>query len=137
TARSRARRTGMPVVACESSPYYMFHPLAAERFARDLDGVRVVVMLRDPVERAYSAFTHERARGFETAPDFETALALEEERLAGEVDRMRADPTYVSRHHQHNAYVARGRYVEQLERLEELLGRDRIHVVDSGDFFAD
>lgn len=136
TARRLSRRSGMPVLACESSPYYMFHPLAPERIARDLDGVRVVVMLRDPVERAYSAYTHEKARGFETE-DLDRALALEEQRLAGEADRIRADPAYVSHAHQHHAYVARGHYAEQLERFESLLGRDRMHVVDCGDFFTD
>lgn len=136
TAERVARRTGMPVVAGESSPYYMFHPLAPERIASDLPGVRVIVMLRDPVERAYSAYTHERARGFETE-DLERALDLEEQRLEGETARILADPGYVSRPHQHNAYVARGRYVEQLERVERALGRDRMHVIDAAGFFTD
>ena len=61
-------RTGDPVVVGESSPYYMWHPLAPDRIARTLPGVRVVVLLRDPVERAYSAHAHELARGFETEP---------------------------------------------------------------------
>jgi hypothetical protein len=48
-----------------------------------------------------------------------------------------ANPEYVSHSHQHQAYRARGQYAEQLERLEKLVGRDRIHVVDSAGFFAD
>ena len=67
----------------ESSPYYLFHPLSAERIARDLPGVKVLVLVRDPVERAYSAHAHELARGYETE-QFERALELEEERLRGE-----------------------------------------------------
>ena len=43
----------------ESSPYYMFHPLAAQRISRDLPGVKLLVLIRDPVERAYSAHAHE------------------------------------------------------------------------------
>ncbi len=77
TADAVERRTGVRPLTFESSPYYMFHPLAAERIARDLPGVKVLVLLRDPVERAYSAHAHELARGFETE-DFETALDLEE-----------------------------------------------------------
>jgi len=119
----------------ESSPYYLFHPLAAARIAADLPGVKLLVLVRDPVERAYSAYTHERARGFETEP-FERAIELEPERLHGEVARILADPHYLSHSHQHHAYVTRGQYAEQLRRLAELFGRDRIHVVDSGDFFA-
>jgi hypothetical protein len=120
----------------ESSPYYVFHPLAAQRIARDLPGVRVVVLLRDPVERALSAYTHEKARGYETET-FDRALDLEAERTAGERDRMLADPSYDSFHLQHNAYLTRGQYVDQLERLAELLGRDRVHVVDSQAFFEE
>lgn len=130
------RRTGGPVITGEASPYYMFHPLAPERIGADLPRVKVIAVLRDPVERAYSAHSHEFARGFETEP-FERALDLEESRLEGEVERLRTDPSYVSRAHQHHAYVGRGRYVEQLERLEEAVGRERLHVIDFDDLFAD
>jgi hypothetical protein len=129
TAR-RAALTG------ESSPYYMFHPLAPARIAADLPGVRLIVLLRDPVERAYSAYAHERARGFERE-SFARALALEPVRVAGEAERILADPSYDSHHWRHNAYLTRGRYVEQLEHLESLFGRERLCVVDSQDFFDD
>jgi len=113
----------------------MFHPLAAERIAHDLPDTKLIVLLRDPVERAISAFTHETARGFETE-SFERALELEPARIAGERDKMLADPGYDSAHLQHNAYLTRGQYIEQLERLEGLVGRERLHVVDSHDFFT-
>jgi hypothetical protein len=135
-----ARRTGQQLgyqpLTFESSPYYMFHPLAAERIARDLPGVKLLVLLRDPVERAYSAHAHELARGYETEP-FERALELEQSRLAGEAERIVADPQYQSHSHQHHGYVTRGEYVDHLVRLESIVGRDRLHVVDSGDFFTD
>ncbi len=135
-ARRATRAAGTAPVTFESSPYYMFHPLAAERIRRDLPGVKLVVLLRDPVERAYSAHAHELARGYETEP-FARALELEPSRLAGEVERIMADPGYVSHAHQHQAYRARGQYVEQLERLASQFGRDRMHVLDSSDFFTD
>lgn len=120
----------------ESSPYYMFHPLAAGRIAADLPGVRLIVLVRDPVERAYSAHAHELARGFETE-SFERAIELEADRLDGEADRIAATPGYLSHSHQHHAYLARGRYAEQLDRLGRLFGPDRVHVADSGDFFSE
>jgi hypothetical protein len=130
------RRTGSRALTFESSPYYMFHPLAAARINRDLPQVKLIVLLRDPVERAYSAHAHELARGYETE-DFETALALEESRLAGEAERILADPGYRSHSHQHHGYVQRGQYIDHLLRLESLFGRDRLHVVDSHRFFTD
>jgi hypothetical protein len=135
-ARSAAQVVGTQPVAFESSPYYMFHPLAGERIFRDLPGVKLLVLLRDPVERAYSGYAHEVAWGFETEP-FERALSLEAGRLEGEVERILADPGYASFSHQHYAYCTRGQYAEQLERLEKIFGRERLHVVDSKSFFTD
>ncbi len=134
-ARLRQRSVGVPPLTFEASPYYMFHPMAAERIARDLPGAKLLVLLRDPVERAYSAHAHELARGYETEP-FERALELEDARLAGETERLMADPAYNSHSHQHHAYRSRGQYIEQLERLERCVGRGRIHVVDCGDWFT-
>jgi hypothetical protein len=129
------RRAGHPIVVGESSPYYLWHPLSAERIAAALPGVRVVALLRDPVERAYSAHAHELARGFETEP-FERALQLEAERLRGETERLRTGAVLRSLPHQHLAYVERGEYVDQLERMESAVGRDNMLVLDSADFWS-
>jgi hypothetical protein len=135
-AAAARRATGDTPLTFESSPYYLFHPLAGARISRDLPGVRLLVLVRDPVERAYSAHAHEIARGYETEP-FERALDLEEERLAGQAGKIISQPGYHSHSHQHHGYRARGRYAEQLERLASLAGRDRVHVVDSGRFFTE
>ena len=132
-AVARARH-GRGLQAFESSGYYMHHPLAPARIAEALPGVRLIAMLRDPVERAHSAHRHEVARGFDSV-SFEEALDLEPSRLAGEVDRILADPGYQSHALRHQAYVHRGQYVEQLRVLFDLFGRDRVHVVWSEDFF--
>lgn len=126
-----------PAVAFEACTYYLFHPLAIERMAAEQPDVRLVAMLRDPVERAWSAYKHELARGFETIPDFEEALEAEDERLEGEVERMVADPAYQSFAHRHHAYARRGQYAEQLARVLEHFPREQLHVMDSESFFAD
>jgi hypothetical protein len=136
SARIRALRHGKPV-AFEACTYYLFHPLAMERIAVDFPGIRLVAMLRDPVERAYSAFKHELARGFETEPDFVRALDLEEHRLAGELERIREWPDYESFAHRHHAYLRRGQYAEQLERVLDHFPPDQLHVMESEAFFAD
>jgi hypothetical protein len=127
---------GVAAQTFESSPYYMYHPHAVARIAADLPDVKLVVLVRDPVERAYSQHAHEVARGFEWEPSFERALLLEPSRLLGVRDRMRADPHHYSFSHQHHAYLGRGEYADHLERLAAHVGRHRIHVVDSERFFA-
>lgn len=131
------REYGMPAQTFESSPYYMYHPLAAARIARDLPDVKIIVLVRDPVERAYSHHAHEVARGFEREMDFTKALALEHVRLRGQEERLRRDPDYYSFSHQHHAYRARGEYARYLDRLRSLFGRERIHVVESERFFTE
>lgn len=132
----RERQTGEAPVIFESSPYYLFHPAAPARIATALPAAKALVLVRDPVERAYSAYTHEFRRGYETEA-FERALELEEQRLDGEEERLLADPGYASHPHRHQAYLRRGRYIDQIERLVAALGSDRVLVLDADDFFAD
>ncbi|WP_309106933.1 sulfotransferase [Arthrobacter sp.] len=122
-------------ITFESSGYYSFHPLAIERLAQDMPAVKLLMMVRNPVNRAYSGYRHEFNRGFETET-FERALELEPKRLRGEVERMLADPLYQSYEHRHHAYLGRSQYAEQVERIHRLLGPDRLRVVDADRFFA-
>ena len=131
------QRFGVPAQTFESSPYYMYHPQAAGRIARDLPGAKVVVLVRDPVKRAYSQHHHEVARGFEKEPSFRAALALEAARLHRQEERLAADPRHYSFAHQHHAYRGRGEYARYLAAMAGHLGRDRIHVVESERFFAE
>lgn len=132
----RGPQGGSERMAFEASGYYMFHPLALERIARDLPNIKLVAMLRDPVERAYSAWKHEYERGFE-GEDFVTALSLEDKRLSGEVERMRADPMYQSYAHRHHAYRRRGEYHSLLATVLSRVASSQLHVMYSEDFFSD
>jgi len=134
--RARRRRQGDAKVF-EACTYYMFHPVAIERLAQALPNVKLVAMLRNPVSRAFSAYKHELARGFETEPSFRRALDLEDERLDGEVERLRNDPDYQSFSHRHHAYRRRGQFAEQLERVFAHFPKDQVHVMQSESFFAD
>ena len=125
-----------PRVTGEASPYYLFHPCAARRIASALPDVKLIVMLRDPRERAFSAYKQEVGRGFENL-SFEAALHAEVGRLQGEVEKLEADPSYNSFHHQHHAYVGRGRYAEQLSAYFTHVPRERVLILESEQFFAE
>lgn len=133
----RARASRETPQAFEACTYYLFHPFAAERIAKDYPGIKLVAMLRDPVERAFSAYKHEHARGFDLEPDFLHALELEDSRLEGEVEKMSADISYESLPHRHHAYRRRGQFAEQLERFFTYFPREQVHVMDSERFFAE
>lgn len=128
------RKSGHDLIVGEGSPYYIFHPLAAERIAERLPGVKLLVMLRDPVERAYSHYQHMLLEGLEGVATFEEAIEREPDRLAGEVEKILADPAYNSFHHQHHSYLARGIYVDQLRPFCSLFPEDQVLVLRSEDF---
>jgi hypothetical protein len=120
------RRYGRELVTGESSPYYLFHPHAVERIRELLPDARLIVVLRNPVDRAYSQYNHSRQMGAEPLESFEAGLAAEPGRLDGEVEKMLADPFYNSFSHFNHSYLARGLYVEQLERLYRLFDERQI-----------
>lgn len=130
-------RYGTDLVTGEASPYYLFHPHVPFRIARHLPQVKLIVMLRDPIERTYSQWQHELSRGFEHLTVFEDALDAEADRLAGEVERMEADAAYKSHSHQHHSYMARSRYADQLEVYRSLFPAEQLLVIRAEDFFAD
>jgi hypothetical protein len=139
TRRAVARaadRAGEPAVVGEATPYYLFHPAVPDRVAADLPDVRLIAVLRDPVERAWSQYRHEVDLGFETL-SFEAALDAEYERLRGTNEHLVFDRDAVSFAHQHHSYVARGRYLEQLERWWAVFPRDRLLLVRSEDLYID
>jgi Sulfotransferase domain len=112
----------------EASPSYLFHPLAPERVRSLLPDARLIALLRDPVERAYSQYQHEVALGREPL-SFDDALEAEEERTRGEVERLVADPRAFSRDWWDHTYAARGLYAEQLERWLAVFPRSQLLVV--------
>jgi hypothetical protein len=134
--RQVARPYRNPSVCGEASPYYLFHPLAAQRLAQDFPDVRIIVALRDPVERAYSHFKERTHHGGETL-SFEDALAAEEARLNGEAERIVAQPGYLSAEHENHSYLAQGRYLDMLPRWFALFPREQFHVIVSEDLYAD
>lgn len=131
-----ARPWVVPAIAGEASPYYLFHPLAAERLARDFPAVRLIVLLRDPVERAYSHY-RERVKHDAEWLTFEEALDAEAGRLRGEAERIVSEPGYRSVEHEDHSYVAQGRYADMLPRWLSLFPLEQFYIAASEEFYAD
>jgi hypothetical protein len=119
---------GEPGLNLDSSPYYLFHPAVPGRLHALLPGAKLVVLLRDPVRRAYSHYWHERGKGREKLT-FEEAVAAEPERLGNDAARLADGSLERSYAHQHCSYLARGRYAEQLERWFALFPRQQFLVL--------
>jgi hypothetical protein len=126
--RANFGRLGEPGLNLDSSPYYLAHPLAPQRAHALVPHARLIVLLRDPVRRAYSHYWHERDKKRETL-SFEEAIAAEPARLGDDEQRLARGEIRHSRAHQHFGYLARGRYAEQLERWWRVYPREQTLVL--------
>jgi hypothetical protein len=99
----------------EATPLYIYAPETAERIERYVPGAKSIALLRNPADRAYSAFLYAVRMGVEPLTDF--AQALREEPL-----RMRNGWHYIFH------YRSRGLYYQQLKRYYEVFGRERLGV---------
>ena len=120
----------------DASPYYLVHPLVPQRAAQLLPQVKLVAVLRNPVDRAHSHYQHE-VRGGRESLSFAEAIEKEPERLAGEEERLRNDPDYYSFNHHRYSYTRRGLYIEQLRRWAQHFPRSQLLVLPSEWLFRD
>lgn len=107
----------------EATPIYAYWPDAPKRIARYNPAIRLILMLRDPVERAWSHWRMEYARGVEIHP-FSWCIREGRQRL------FQADPWGV---HREFSYVERGFYGEQLERLLEVFPPEQVMILQADD----
>ena len=105
----------------EATPIYAYWPNSLERIAAYNPAMKLILVLRDPVQRAWSHWRMEYARGIETHP-FAWCIRQGRQRLFD------ADPWG---HHREFSYVERGFYGEQIERLYALVPRVHVLVLTS------
>ncbi len=130
---AQSRFTGLPgdTVLGEATPIYLFMsdvPAELRRYNPDL---RVIVLLRDPVERAISHYYMEKGRGGERRSLWQ-ALLLEPFRL-----RRSRDPRHPESAQRVHSYRARGLYSRQLRNLYRVFPRERVLVVRAEDLLRD
>jgi hypothetical protein len=131
--RALHRRNGATPKVGEASPLYMFDPRVAQRAKDTIPAVKPIALVRDPVARAWSHWKERRSNDLEPL-DFADALAAEDGRIAGERERMAADPYYFSAPYDWYTYRARGRYIEHLQPWMDLFG-DQLLVIASEDLY--
>lgn len=118
---------GRPFLTGEASPSYISHYWAPQRLAKLLPQARLIVMLRNPVDRAYSQFQMSRRESEEPLDSFAEAIEIEDRRLDSERARAISSPHYNSWPIGCWSYLMRSRYAEQLERWFALFPRERFH----------
>lgn len=132
-----SRLTRRRVITGEATPYYLYHPLAAERLRATAPDAKVVIVLRDPVERALSHYWHEARAGREHL-SLSEALAGEGQRLSGHEEALVAgEPPCRHLEHRTFSYLDRSRYTRQVARYLELFPAEQVLVLKSEELFGD
>lgn len=108
----------------ESSVSYLYYPHSAQRIFHAAPGARIIVLLRNPVDRAYSKHQQFLRDAAEPIKDFETAIEAEPRRI-----KENWSPTWF--------YLDRGFYYRQLKPFYDVFGTDQIHVALYEDFVRD
>ena len=126
---------GHSLVTGEATALYLFHPHAPKRVAEALPFVKLIVLLRNPVDRAYSQYYHAIELGHESL-SFEEAIDQEEERTAKERKKVLEDEHYYSQAYKHLSYLSRGIYVEQLQVWMNLFPREQFLILKSEEFYG-
>ena len=107
---------GSTPVRGEASVYYLYEPVALQRALADNPAMKFVAVLRDPVDRAFSAWSHMTRDGREPEADFLTAFGAEQERAA-------LNWSYGFR------YDSIGQYAGQVRAALDLVPREQLHVM--------
>lgn len=111
----------------EATPIYLFLPGIARELKRYNPDLRLIVLLRDPVQRAISHYYMEKNRGKEDLPLW-AALLCEPLRL-----RRREDALHVDSHLRRHSYRRRGLYSSQLRNLYRFFAPGRVLVLRAED----
>lgn len=99
----------------EASPWYLYEPTAAAAIKRRLPDVKLVAVLRDPVDRAFSNYLHAVNENLDPAPTFRAAMEDEPRRI---------QQKWSPRFH----YVQKGFYYRQLQHYLQYFDRERVRV---------
>ena len=121
------------MITGESTADYIRHPIVAKRIYSLLPNVKIIILLRNPVDRAYSEYNMNVKWNLEKL-SFEEAIEKENEILKGGIDRILIDKHY--KHYKFNQffYLLRGIYINQIKFWFRYFPKEQILILKSEDF---
>jgi len=120
----------------EGSTNYIFDTNAPGRIHSYRPDAKLVAILRNPIDRAFSHYQHEKRKNRETR-SFEEAVRDELTWMEEEHKRVLENPEYWSERHYRKSYLLRGHYAEQLRRWSSYFPREQLLIFSSDEFFSD
>jgi len=137
-ARFVGAMRGGRVLTGDCTPAYMFYPQAIRRMAEVLPDIKLIVLLRDPVARAYSQYQKMVRAGWADGESFEQLMEDNtQDALHAEWLRMAEDESYNNWDVMLRAIRTRGHYADQIQTLLNHYPSDRVLVIQSEAMFLD
>jgi hypothetical protein len=128
------RKTKNKFLTGEASPAYSYHPYAPERIKKNLPNVKLIVLLRNPIDRAYSDYNQDIRRDWQPNVSFEDAISQENSHYKKMMSELKND---LIKHHNVNwkrkGYLTIGKYVIHLEKWIKLFGKEQIFFINTFD----
>ena len=123
-----------PFLTGEATPFYLVHPLIPNLVKNKIPKVKIIVLLRNPIDRAYAQFNHQCREKFETR-SFEEAIKNEKIKTREEWAKLN-EAGEGNLDHERFAYLQIGMYYNQLKAWEEYFPKDQFLIMKGEDFFA-
>ena len=123
------------MISGDSTPRYIDHPLVPNRINKLTPNAKFIVMLRNPIDRAFSHYNMNIKHKYETL-SFEDAIKNEPDRINGELDMMEKTGKVSYKYYLY-AYLDRGIYVERLKQWMKIFPKENFFIIRSEDFFED
>lgn len=121
----------------EATPYYLFHPVVPQRIAMHIPGIKLIALLRNPVDRAYSHFLHSKRMNLEPLESFEEAIALEFDRINDGKRKLTSGLIGESNTYRNFSYLSRGFYYEQISHWLNYFPLEQFCFIKSEEMFDD
>lgn len=131
------RRLKKDFLTGEATPGYLTNCFAAERAAKLVPQAKIIALLRNPVDRAYSHYYHNIRTGKPETLSFEEAIEKDAERWAREKQGMHESTRRVLSQYSAYAYLERGLYAERLKSWFDHYPKDQILILKSEDLYTD
>ena len=118
------------IITGEATPAYLVHPFAPERISNFIPNVKLIILLRNPIDRAYSAFNYMVNLGAQITDDFEYVIEQElkrikilEESPINEINEKNFDYTLTF------SYLRHGIYVNYIKNWLKFFPKNQIHII--------
>jgi len=118
----------------EATPSYLFNPHAPKRVYQSIPDVKLIILLRNPIDRAYSHYYHMVRCGYESL-SFGDAIAKEQEWLPRERELYSLDDKYISSRYRNFSYLAQSIYIDQILNWHKYFSKQQLLIINSEHFY--